>query len=174
MILKILSLLLYVFSYSYTKKMHKFYFEPRETFSYEELREKLNYKQYSFTQQFLVEAPFSGDYYDNDDEGTYKCIVCDEYLFSTEDQSDQKDGHASFFRGSENVVELFYKILGRDIHEVVCENCGSFLGDVLYDVHKDDVIFDNALDDDSYEGEFIKRYRVNSPALHFIEKKNIS
>ena len=88
MILKILSLLLYVFSNSYTKKMHKFDFEPKVTFSYEELREKWYYKQYSFTQQFLVKHPFTGDYYDNDDEGIYKCIVCDEHLFSSEDQSD--------------------------------------------------------------------------------------
>ncbi len=49
--------------------------------SKEELAKRLSKIQLHVTQQKGTEAPFSGQYYDHHETGTYTCIVCGEQLF---------------------------------------------------------------------------------------------
>ncbi len=42
-----------------------------------ELRDRLTPEQYQVTQHAGTERPFTGEYHDTTDDGTYHCIVCD-------------------------------------------------------------------------------------------------
>jgi len=50
----------------------------------DELRERLTPLQYEVTQEEGTERPFTGEYWDTKDPGTYHCIVCDEPLFRSD------------------------------------------------------------------------------------------
>ena len=62
------------------------------------LKEKLSDEEYFVTQNKGTEAPFSGKYLDNKQNGTYKCICCNNDLFSSKHKYDSKSGWPSFFR----------------------------------------------------------------------------
>ena len=61
----------------------------------ESLRERLTDQQYRCTQEADTEAPFSGIYWDETRDGTYRCIVCNESLFSSESKFDSGCGWPS-------------------------------------------------------------------------------
>ena len=52
-------------------------------YSDDELRERLTPLQYHVTQEAGSERAFTGETWDNKADGTYRCIVCDEELFSS-------------------------------------------------------------------------------------------
>lgn len=82
-----------------------------------------------------TEPPFSGKYYKNTDDGTYRCVVCREPLFSSETKFDSGTGWPSFSdvmnKGNVKLVEDTSHGMSRT--EVVCANCGSHLGHVFDD-----------------------------------------
>jgi peptide-methionine (R)-S-oxide reductase len=100
-----------------------------------ELRQRLNDLQYHVTQEAGTERPFTGEYWDAKDDGVYKCIVCDEALFSSETKYDSGSGWPSFWEPIEtSAVENrrdFKLVMPRT--EVVCANCGAHLGHVFSD-----------------------------------------
>ena len=49
-----------------------------------DLKERLTPLQYKVTQEAGTERAFTGEYWDTKDPGTYRCIVCDVPLFSSD------------------------------------------------------------------------------------------
>ena len=99
------------------------------------LKEKLSEEEFFVTQNKGTEAPFSGKYLDNKENGTYKCICCDNELFSSEHKYDSKSGWPSFFDviSQDNLTLLEDASHGMNRIEVTCRQCGSHLGHVFND-----------------------------------------
>ena len=64
----------------------------------EELRARLTPEQYHVTQEQGTERAFTGEYYRNDRDGMYLCVVCGESLFSSAAKYDSGSGWPSFWQ----------------------------------------------------------------------------
>ena len=100
------------------------------TFDDGELRERLTDEQYLVTQRAGTEAPFTGEYWDCHDDGTYRCVVCDTALFTSDTKFESGSGWPSFFDTvGPDVVEIRTDTShGMVREEAVCANCGAHLG----------------------------------------------
>ena len=101
----------------------------------EKLKEKLSKDEFEVTQNKGTEAPFSGKYVDNKERGIYRCVCCNEVLFSSEHKYDSKSGWPSFYdvisQGNLSLVNDTSHGMIRT--EVTCGNCGAHLGHVFDD-----------------------------------------
>ena len=99
------------------------------------LKEILSEEEFFVTQNKGTEAPFSGKYLDNKEDGIYKCVCCDNELFSSEHKYDSKSGWPSFFDviSKDNLSLLEDTSHGMKRIEVTCKQCGSHLGHVFND-----------------------------------------
>ncbi|MFT7602140.1 MAG: peptide-methionine (R)-S-oxide reductase [Acidimicrobiales bacterium] len=106
-----------------------------KTFNDEDLRSRLSPEQYEVTQQAGTERPFTGEYWNIWDDGTYACIVCDTPLFESDTKFDAGCGWPSFSQAlSEDAVEERRDMsLGMLRTEVLCKGCGAHLGHVFPD-----------------------------------------
>ena len=100
-----------------------------------EWREQLTDEQYDVTRRAGTEAPFTGEYWDCHDDGTYRCIGCGEPLFDSETKFESGTGWPSFYQpvDAENVDERTDRAYGMVRTEVVCRSCGAHLGHVFSD-----------------------------------------
>lgn len=107
----------------------------RKRFSEEELRARLDPLQFHVTQEAGTERAFTGIYWDTHDEGVYRCVVCDQPLFSSETKYDSGTGWPSFWTPiSEDAVETHTDLShGMVRTEVRCANCGAHLGHLFPD-----------------------------------------
>lgn len=82
-----------------------------------------------------TEPPFSGEYHDCHDEGTYECACCGEGLFDSGAKFDSGTGWPSFFRPAEGarVASSEDSSHGMLRTEVSCSGCGAHLGHVFDD-----------------------------------------
>jgi peptide methionine sulfoxide reductase msrA/msrB len=103
-----------------------------------------------------TEPPFSGEYVEYHEDGTYTCKRCDAPLFRSESKFDSHSGWPSFDDAIEGAVKLVPDQDGRRT-EVVCARCGGHLGHVF-----------------TGEGFTEKniRYCVNSVSLDFLPAGN--
>ena len=100
-----------------------------------DLRARLNDEQFEVTQNKGTERPFSGQYVNNKDDGTYRCVCCDAELFSSTHKFDSGSGWPSFWLplAGDAVRTVVDKSGGMVREEVVCSQCGAHLGHVFPD-----------------------------------------
>ncbi len=121
-------------------------------------KEKLTPEQYRVTRQKGTDAPWTGVYVDNHDDGVYRCVACGQDLFMSETKFESGSGWPSFYDVAANgKVELHAdNTLGMARTEVSCSNCGAHLGHLFPDGPAD-------------KGG--QRYCINSVSLKFDPKK---
>lgn len=117
-------------------------------------RDKLSAEEYHVCREKGTEAPFSGAYYDNHDDGKYRCKCCGEILFDSDDKYDSGSGWPSFDRPAADDVIRYEEDTSHGMHrvEVMCDNCGCHLGHVF---------------DDGPRDTTGRRYCINSLSLDF-------
>lgn len=71
-----------------------------------------------------MEQPFTGKYWDSENEGTYHCAKCDSELFESEQKFDSGTGWPSFGL-IDDEKEKKVKV---ENGEVACAECGNYLG----------------------------------------------
>jgi peptide-methionine (R)-S-oxide reductase len=98
-------------------------------------REELSADEYRILRQKGTEAAFTGAYWDNHDDGVYRCKGCGTELFSSEDKFDSGCGWPSFSLPADEAVIDEHRDLSHGMvrTEVTCHNCGGHLGHVFPD-----------------------------------------
>jgi peptide-methionine (R)-S-oxide reductase len=119
----------------------------------EEWRRVLSPEQYRVLRRKGTERPFSGEYWNTRDKGSYACAACGQVLFSSATKFDAGCGWPSFWDADPGTVE-FHDDYSFGMHriEVTCARCGGHLGHLF---------------DDGPEPTG-KRYCINSVSLKFI------
>jgi len=100
-----------------------------------EWRLTLSEESYRVTRESATERPFSGKYWNFDQEGSYHCICCSTPLFKSDTKFDAGCGWPSFFLPVDNqsIKEIEDNSFGMSRIEVKCSNCDAHLGHVFND-----------------------------------------
>jgi peptide-methionine (R)-S-oxide reductase len=122
----------------------------------EEWRAELSEEQYQVTRCSATERPFTGEFWDHHEDGTYTCVGCGQDLFSSKAKYDSGSGWPSYTKpaSKEAVGEIKDISYGMVRTEIVCSRCEAHLGHVFPDGPKPARI----------------RYCINSASLGFVEK----
>ena len=101
----------------------------------EDWRSQLTAEQYEITRNKGTERPFSGEYHNCKDTGTYTCVCCGSTLFSSDDKFDSGTGWPSFLRPAitDNIDTETDTSHNMVRTEVTCHNCGAHLGHLFAD-----------------------------------------
>jgi peptide-methionine (R)-S-oxide reductase len=100
-----------------------------------EWHKRLNAEQFYVTRQQGTDVAFSGTYYQIHQDGLFRCICCDNAVFSTDTKFDSGTGWPSFWApiAEENVrMRSDFSLLVKRT-EVHCTRCDSHLGHVFND-----------------------------------------
>jgi len=101
----------------------------------DEWQQELTREQYEVARLKGTEAPFTGEYNDCKEPGTYRCVCCDNELFHSGTKFDSGCGWPSFFAPAdeENVSSEVDTSYGMRREEVLCSRCDAHLGHVFPD-----------------------------------------
>jgi len=122
----------------------------------QEWKEQLSEEVYNVARENGTEAPFSGKYYDNKDDGIYNCICCDTPLFESTTKFDSGTGWPSFYEAVEDsITEVKDSSYGMVRVEVRCSSCDAHLGHLFPDGPEPTGL----------------RYCINSVCLNFKEER---
>jgi len=102
-------------------------------------REELTPEQYAVLRKAGTERAFTGKYWDNHEDGMFRCAGCGAELFSSDTKFESGSGWPSFTEPAvaEN-VETKRDLSGFMVRtEVVCKKCGGHLGHVFDDGPRD-------------------------------------
>ena len=101
----------------------------------EQWKKELTPEQYRVARQKGTEMPFTGKYVKHDGKGIYKCVACDNRLFSSEHKFDSGTGWPSYYKPlhKDSVKEIKDTSHGMIRTEIVCGKCGAHLGHVFND-----------------------------------------
>jgi peptide-methionine (R)-S-oxide reductase len=120
-------------------------------------RKQLTSGTFDITRHADTEIAYSGKYWKLHDAGLYRCICCDNALFSSETKFDSGTGWPSFWApiAAENVRCIRDASYGMVRTAVACTECDAHLGHVF---------------DDGPEPTHL-RYCMNSASLKFVARK---
>ena len=100
-----------------------------------EWKAQLTPEQYRVTRKQGTEHAFTGQYWDNHADGTYRCVCCGTPLFESSTKFESGTGWPSFFApvSKDNVRERADNSLFARRTEVLCASCDAHLGHVFPD-----------------------------------------
>jgi peptide-methionine (R)-S-oxide reductase len=108
---------------------------PKVVKTDEEWQKQLSPNAYDITRHADTEMAFTGQYWNVHDKGLYRCVCCDNALFSSDTKFDSGTGWPSFWApiAKENVREISDRTIGMERTAVACTLCDAHLGHVFDD-----------------------------------------
>jgi peptide-methionine (R)-S-oxide reductase len=128
---------------------------PRVVKTDAEWKQLLSPVSYQVTRHAGTERAYTGNTWNNHERGIYRCICCDNALFSSETKFESGTGWPSFWQpiAKENVIEAIDDSMGMSRTEVRCRECDAHLGHVFDDGPRPTGL----------------RYCMNSAAMKFVK-----
>jgi len=128
---------------------------PKVVRSDAEWKQKLAPVSFDVARREGTERAYSGSTWNNHEHGFYRCICCDNALFSSETKFESGTGWPSFWQpiAKENVIEIHDVSFGMERTAVACRECDAHLGHVFDDGPRPTGL----------------RYCMNSAAMRFVK-----